>query len=86
MTIKMNSEIEPQGKEFSLSDSKEQTTIHISANLLDKVEEVLYFCRKSLPRTKRGKLSKSKLYELIIETVVTDKKLIAKIISELKQA
>ncbi len=82
----MSNELEQQESEFSVSESRTQTTLHLKTEILDKIEEILYYTKKRLPRQKRGKLSKSKLYEIILEAVVADNKLVSKIISEWENA
>lgn len=78
----MNDESKKEEEKYNFSETKQQTTLHLSELLLEKIEEKLYFARKNLPRAKRGKLSKSKFYELIIEAIIADDKLISKIIGK----
>lgn len=72
--------------EYEMPDTKEQATIYIRTKILDKIEELRYFHRKKLPRAKRTKLTKSKFYELLIEAIAADDKMISKIISKWEQS
>jgi hypothetical protein len=82
----MPREREQEEKESILSETKVQVTVYINTDLLDQVEERWYLARKNLLRSKRGKLSKSKFYELMFEAIVADDKLISKIISKWEQS
>jgi hypothetical protein len=78
----MKSELENQEKEFNSSETKGQVTIYIDSQVLDLVDEAFYLSRRRVPRIKRGRLSKSKFYELIINAIISDQTAVANIISE----
>jgi hypothetical protein len=53
---------------------KECISFFLNVELIDKLNDVRFYIQKQLPREKRKKLTKTKLFELILETAAEDYK------------
>jgi hypothetical protein len=82
----MSNKIEQQENEASLSESRMPVSLYLKIEILDKIEEILYHAKKNLPRQKRTKLNKSRLYELLLEAAIADNKLVSNIVSDFENS
>lgn len=53
-------------------NQKESIAFYFSTELLERMEELHFHIQRQIPREKRKRLSKSKLYELSLECIVKD--------------
>ena len=51
---------------------KELLNLNISGEIVEKTEDLLFNLRKQLPREKRKKLTRSRFFELLLESVIQD--------------
>ncbi len=58
--------------ETPATEEKMIVSIYLAFDTIDAMEDVLYYGRKTLPRNKRSKLTKSTLYELILKKFILD--------------
>ncbi len=49
---------------------KEQVNLRLPVDLVEDIERILFYARQSVPREKRNKLHKSKLYEIVFQVVL----------------
>lgn len=49
---------------------KEQVNLSLPVDLVEDIEQILFYARKAVPREKRKKLHKSKLYEIVFQGVL----------------
>ncbi len=51
---------------------KEILNLNISSEIVEKTEELIFNLKKQLPREKRKKLTRSRFFELLLESVIHD--------------
>jgi hypothetical protein len=56
----------------NLKKQKENFSTMLPIDVIEKMEEIIFQMRKSLPRESRKKLNKTKLCEFIFESVFSD--------------
>lgn len=52
------------------SVQKEPTSLYLSSDLIEKLEDIEFYMKKQIPRDKRKRLNKSILHEIILTNVV----------------
>lgn len=55
-----------------INTDKEAVGVYLPLDVVDALEDILFYARKGLPRNKRSKLTKSMFYELIFRKVISD--------------
>ena len=63
----MINKLDDQNQDSEMIQAKEKVNIYLSSEIVEKIEELVFYFRKQLPPEKRKRLNKSKLYELILE-------------------
>lgn len=70
--IKMRNQTDEEVLETSAAEEKMIVSIYLPFDTIDSMEDVLYYGRKTLPRSKRSKLTKSTLYEIVLKKFIAD--------------
>lgn len=59
-------------KSDNLADDKIQVNFYLSAKVLERIDDLLFYAKKRLPIEKRRKLTKSIFYETCFDIVIDD--------------
>ena len=59
-------------KSGNLADDKIQVNFYLSAETLERIDDLLFYAKKRLPIEKRRKLTKSIFYETCFDIVIND--------------
>ncbi|MGI8467804.1 MAG: hypothetical protein ACR2N3_05060 [Pyrinomonadaceae bacterium] len=62
----MNKRFETDNPELNEYQNKENINFRLAADVNETLEEVLFFARKEIVKTKRKKITKSEFYEAIL--------------------
>lgn len=57
-------------KKQNSSVQKEPTSLYLSSDLIEKMEDIEFYMKKQIPKDKRKRLNKSILHEIILTNVV----------------
>lgn len=68
----MMNKLDNQNQDSEVNQAKEKVNMYLSSEIVEKIDDFVFHFRKQLPREKRKKLNKSKLYELILENALTE--------------
>jgi len=59
--------------ESDLIGPKIGVSIYLRSSVAEQLEELIYNIKRSIPREKRSKLTKSRFFEILIEATLQDK-------------
>lgn len=61
-----------QDKKQDTRSKKEQISLYLSSDVIEKLEDIKFYAQKQLPKEKRRRLGKSTLYEIILANIIED--------------
>ena len=74
MVIDMNKRFEIGNPQLPEYTRKEAISMRMGTDIVETIEDCLFYAKKELPRGDGKKLTKSKLYELILGEITCDYK------------